>query len=602
VRARAQKSIQKSISGIISQLRAQAEQLGRQYLAPTQAVGLDIGADSAKAAHVIDAGDHLEVALFGWTPLRGAETPLPASEAAARVREFIEGWGFPTRRLVANLSGQDCLVRRIKLPFADLKKAARVAPFELEHDLPLTPLEVVLELFPLWESGQHAAPPAAEAAQAGGVAEAGGNGNGNGPQAGAPDLNALALVTSRQRLSERIALLAAANVEPSAIESGPLALYQAFRALRPEEEEAAGLSGVIDFGARTTTLLICRGKELAAVRTIPLGGDAVSLALAAHWKVPFNQAECVKRERCSIVAPAEAERASKRRVEASEVVTAALEPLLREVRRTLLACAETGEGACQGASEVAGERLDRLYTCGGASLLAGLPGHLARALSCGVGPLAATGRLSLAGGGSATDEALLPTALGLALRKLRRLSPVDFRRADLAPHEQTAGLKTRLVWAGAVVFVSAAMGLTSLHIQASSRETRLAAIKDRAEQVYRGAVPGKGSVPDPLLLMQRKLKEAEAEPLPDLSTAPDTLALVRAVAAAGSGENTKVKVSHLTLEAASARVEGQADGKETVVRFRMALLASKLFKDCVIKSVSQIKPGRVAFDLELKRA
>jgi Tfp pilus assembly protein PilN len=63
-----------------------------------------------------------------------------------------------------------------------------------------------------------------------------------------------------------------------------------------------------------------------------------------------------------------------------------------------------------------------------------------------------------------------------------------------------------------------------------------------------------------------------------------------------------VKVTRLSVEAVSAQVEGQADSKETVTRFRMALLKTKLFKECTIKEGVSPKAGKVDFNLELKRA
>lgn len=592
---------------IAARLRAEAERLAHQYLGPSQAVGLDIGADTTKAVQVVEAGGRLEVALLGWTPLRSGDIPLSGPEAGQRLRELIEGWGFPTRRLVAGLAGQDCLVRRLKFPFADLKKAARTAPFELEHELPVPVEELVLELFPLSANG--AKPAAAQgAAEAGPEAEVSAAAAPEAAQADgpcevkpAPGLSALALATTRQRLIQRQALLSEAGIAPSAIESDVLALYQAFRALHPEAGQEGRSAVVLDLGARKTTALVVRGHELAAARAIPLGGDAVTAALAAHWQVPFALAERVKRERCSLVAPEEEAKASGRRLEASRVMAAALEPLLQELARTLMACSLQAAPEGEGLSSV--PQIGRLYLSGGGSLLAGLAAHLSRRLRCPVQPLAASPHLLLPPGADAAQQALLPTALGLALRRLRKLSPVDFRRSDLAPRQEAKVFNVRLGYIGAVLALCALLGLMGLHVRAGAREARLEALKARAEEIYRGAVPGKGSVPDPVRLLERKLKEAEADPLPDLGGAQEMLEVVRTLAEASGGEGAKVKVTRLAVEAVSAQIEGQADSKETVTRFRMALLKSKLFKDCTVKeSGAPAKAGRVSFSLELKRA
>jgi type IV pilus assembly protein PilM len=464
----------------------------------------------------------------------------------------------------------------MKLPLTDLKKAARIAPFELEADLPVAVPEVVLELFPLPALGK--APVQGE----------NGNGNGGGPAA-------LAFVTSRERLQERLALLAAAELSPRAIEADALALYLAFRALRPAHNKGEALTAVLDIGARKSNLLVVRGPNLEAMRTIPWGGDAVTLALGGLWEVPFGQAERIKRERCSIVRGDDAAQASKKRLEASEAICATLAILIREVKRTLLTCAPEPEAL--GAEA----RCGRLYICGGGSLVSGLPGRLAQELGCEVLPLAATRRLRVSTGYGPTEEALLPTALGLALRGLRRWSPVDFRRPELLEAQDGTKQKPTVVYVCATLALVAVLGIGDLRIRATSREDRLKALKARAEELFRGAFPGKGPVPDPLGLMKTKLKEAEDQPLPDSYRPRAALEIMRAVAAAAGGENTKVKVMRFSADDYSAHIEGEAQDKDTLGRFQAGLQKTKLFKDCVVKSQPPQKSGRVAFVFDFKR-
>ncbi|MFH0810312.1 MAG: cell division FtsA domain-containing protein [Pseudomonadota bacterium] len=564
-----------SVEFFLARLREQAERWCRWCAGPAQAVGLDIGSSSAKAAHVLDAGDRIEVRLFGGTAVRGADGQ-PSPQAAERLRELMEGWGFPAAGVVANLSGQDCLTRRIRLPFADKAKAARMAPFELEQQLPLPMDQLVFELYPF--GGEEAVAPTAA---------------GNGEEAENPSkaVSMLALVTPKERLSRRLALLAAANVAPVAVEADALALYHVFCALWPGVSEAA----VLDLGAGKSTLLLVRSGCLRVVRTIPWGADVLTAALAADWSVPFAHAERMKCERCSIVDPANAGGASKARIEASSIICRALEPLIREIRRTLLAEGQDASGSEVLPPAVGGP----LLVCGGGSLLPGVRDYLGRELGCRVAPLGASERLALSTENDPVQEALLPPAVGLALRRLRKMSQVDFRRPELQPKVTTMGKGWRACAAAAVV-LSIVLGLVGVHLRLSAREARLKEVAGRAEEVYQGAFPGR-SAPDPLRQMERKLAEAEKEPLPDGDRPHAMLDVLRAVSSdAAAGGNVKVKVTHLTIERLGVVIQGEAESREVVVRLRMALLKSRFFKDCVVKEV--VPNGtRVRFGLELKR-
>jgi hypothetical protein len=149
-----------------------------------------------------------------------------------------------------------------------------------------------------------------------------------------------------------------------------------------------------------------------------------------------------------------------------------------------------------------------------------------------------------------------------------------------------------------------ALGLYDLNERVSSKQARVDLIKGRMEQIYRQAVPGKGSVPDPIRLLRLKFKEAQAE-IPGGSflggpAYPD-LSLVRRLSEEAGGGKVKVKLTRLLADPLRVELEGEADSTETVTRFRMVLLKTGLFKECKVIPGSGSPNGKAPFKMELKR-
>lgn len=95
------------------------------------------------------------------------------------------------------------------------------------------------------------------------------------------------------RVDELGAALIAARLEPTQAEPAVLALARAYRYNYADATEA---TLVLDLGARSTSVLWLAAEGLFRVRTLPLGGNAITLALAERLAIDFTAAEACKRQ------------------------------------------------------------------------------------------------------------------------------------------------------------------------------------------------------------------------------------------------------------------------------------------------------------------
>ncbi len=104
----------------------------------------------------------------------------------------------------------------------------------------------------------------------------------------------VALVAIKTDTLEEINHAVSSNgFSPQVIDVAPLALYNAFRFNRPFQE---GCSLIIDIGARTTNLLFIEDGR-AYSRSVPIGGNSISVAIAKEFAQSIEAAEQVKKEK-----------------------------------------------------------------------------------------------------------------------------------------------------------------------------------------------------------------------------------------------------------------------------------------------------------------
>ena len=206
-------------------------------------MGLDIGSGFVKFAEVDHRGDRPELVRAAVRPvLRGAVVdgevvePLRVVDA---VHGVLEDAGLETAEVVAALGGHDVFIKKIEMartkksdvPRAIRREAARHVPFDIES--------VQLDFQIL---GDHDVD---------------------------SRMDVLLVAAKRERVEERVALLADASVKVALMDVEALALHNAFAHNYPGA--STGVVALVNVGHGLTNISIQQDGALALTRDFPVG-------------------------------------------------------------------------------------------------------------------------------------------------------------------------------------------------------------------------------------------------------------------------------------------------------------------------------------------
>lgn len=157
---------------------------------------------------------------------------------------------------------QSVFTRYLSLPGGSPDDLGKIIGFEAQQNIPFSIDEVTWDYQPVGE-----------------------------PRSGMLDV---ALVAIKSDTLEEINKSVTANgFSPRVVDVAPLAIYNAFRFNRPHQE---GCSLLIDVGARTTNLLFIENGRVYS-RSVPIGGNSISVAIAKEFVQSIEAAEQIKKEK-----------------------------------------------------------------------------------------------------------------------------------------------------------------------------------------------------------------------------------------------------------------------------------------------------------------
>jgi len=212
-------------------------------------------------------GDNGGLTLTGWKsvelivdPAADATRPAQIESAVAELREALK---MPAKAPAAVvLPSQSVFCRFVKLPGATAEDVEQIIGFEAQQNVPFPIDEVVWDHQILGDARN-----------------------------GSWDVGLVAIKSDQ--LAEIVAAVRKGGVSPSLIDAAPMAIYNAFRF---NYSDLLGTSLLVDMGARTTNLIFIEGPRLFS-RTIPVGGNAISAAVAKEFKQDITLAERLKIEK-----------------------------------------------------------------------------------------------------------------------------------------------------------------------------------------------------------------------------------------------------------------------------------------------------------------
>ena len=415
-------------------------------------VGLDLGSHSIKAVEFRQTLRGLEPAQLRVHP--SADDPADLPEL---LRHFFREYHLSAEHVVAAVPGDKLSSRRLEFPFRDRKKLAAAVPFEVEGEVPFA----IEELLVAWEA-------------------AGGD---------RTHATVAAAIAQRKQVGTLLAELAEANCEPRVLEAEGFALANLCALFDLE-----GTRLIADIGHRKTSLCLLIDGTAAATRTVPVGGRAITQAIARDRNLGVEEAERVKCEEGIFQLGFNSN---------SPGSLAIVDRIAREIIRTI----ESLEAVIGGAADA---KVSGITLVGGSAKLHRLDEYLSQrtgipAATLGFPP-EEEGAALVAGG----DPVLFAPAIALALRGTARArTKMDFRQNEFAYRtdlRQLFGKEWRPTFAlAAVVFV---LMLASIAASITLDTRRARALEARVGQIYAEAFPGEEIPDNPIAAMREAARRA----------------------------------------------------------------------------------------------
>lgn len=436
----------------------------------------------------------------------------PGGDLAADLRALAAAHDLHWDAVVSALPAELVTHRILTLPFHDRKRLDRTVPFELESHLPFDLDDAVVDYQLLGTDGEAAV--------------------------------VLAALAPKAAVRDHLAALAAAGVDPRAVDLASLAGLNVARACRTDRDRATAFL-TLD-GDRTTVALL-RGNRLVGLRALS-GGVGTNGSLSA---------------------------------------------VVRDIRWSLLAL--TGDVP-----------LDPLtvWVCGDAAQTPGVAAALEGAL--GSAPLGIE-TLPVAGVPVTLrhDQAAFATALGLALRDGDNAFGIDFRRGEFAYHREREALWRGLARVGILALVAVALMVTSFVLEGRRLEARRQALRAEIRTLFTAALPQVRTIVNEKAQLGTEIAALEKQRRIYGGLAPSAPRAIDLLLALTDGvpADVALDLEELALDGETLRIRGSTRAYEGVESVKRGLAARPEFRDVQAKDVRASVDGqRVDFRLGLTLA
>ncbi len=234
--------------------------------APSRLLALNLGMQTLSLAEFQSAAGG-GLTLVNWKTVElivdpAADATRPA-QLEAGVHELCAGLSLPAKVAASvTLPSQSVFSRFVRLPGVTARDVEDIIGFEAQQNVPFPIDEVVWDHQIMGQARE-----------------------------GSWDVGLVAI--KADHLSEIVEAVTKGGIRPATIDAGPMALYNAFRY---NYDDLSGCSLLVDIGARTTNLIFVEGARLFS-RTIPVGGNSISAAVAKEFKQDITLAERLKIEK-----------------------------------------------------------------------------------------------------------------------------------------------------------------------------------------------------------------------------------------------------------------------------------------------------------------
>jgi general secretion pathway protein L len=507
-------------------------------------MGLDIGSYSLKAVLARGGFGRLEVQRFVERPLDDPDDPEAPARIAEAISSFMAEHAPPGAEVICSFPGLMASTRRLNLPFTDPKKIRSTVPFEVETQVPYEIEDLVLDYQVIDRKPGR--------------------------------VEILVGLAQREALAAFLQMLGRAGVDPRILELDATALAN----IAPFLETPAGFTFLIDIGHSKTCLCGLRDRRLHSVRTIPIGGRALTEGLTGDLGEPRAEAERRKHEEGLAL-----------RGPSAPAFSQSLDRLVREIDRTLMAPENAGA-----------DRPDRIVLFGGGARMPGLVEHLQETLGI------PTDRLTLKPDEHFTwrprPEALavLPQALGLALRGAvsGSTSRLNLRRGEFAYRRDFDVLARKFMPTAVVTAVLILLLVANVVVNTMKNRSIAAELDRRIKAVFHETRPDVKRVVDPMGQMHQSLDEMRrrSKALGLYGGNVTALDILREISTRVP-PNLDVTLDLLSIDEERIRLHGSTRSFELVERFERELEKVPFFSEVNVGDVKAERDGGKSFNVTI---
>jgi len=506
----------------------------------------------------LDLGSHSHMAVELRQGLRGLEFvqahSCPAEPADSTDEEtlpaFLRAHEFSTDNVTCALTGQRVANRRLDFPFRDSKKLSQAVPFEIEENMPFSLEDIVVDWQLVAGERNH-----------GIVATS---------------------VAQKQDVSDFLETLETAGCSPRILEAEGLVLGNLAVAF-----DLPGIRLLADIGHRKTTVCLCIDGKPAAGRTVPIGGKAITAAIAQDRDIDQDAAEHAKCE-SGFLGELESNEGSR--------ALAAIDRIARELVRSFDSLDPT-EGSLMDHPD------SQIVLMGGTAQMDGIEGYIetrtgvpTRRLS----PPEDPAKSSLLGG---CDPVLFGPALALSLRSSSQaLTQFNFRQNEFSYRSNYAWLvgpelRPTLVLSLVSLFLAGLAGIVSLQLE-GSRAMRL---EEQMATRYAAIFPDRTVPSQPLAALSQEVASARERAnflglYGGNLSALDLLTLLSELIP----NDLTLKFDEINIDQNVIRIKVAAQNYEAQDRLENVLKSESVFASADVSgSAKRLKDGSVTFGLSI---
>jgi len=231
-------------------------------------IGIDIGSSSIKGVKLVPRREKVELVDYAMKPLRAGAIKdgevIEEGVVTEALREISNKLKPARCTVVAAISGEQAVVRNIKMPKLPRNEIKEALPWEIEEYLSFPLDEAVIDFVIEKESENN------EEKQ----------------------LEIMAVATRKRNIENLLEPLRNAGFRVNRINLQTFALYHILKLMGLDQENLA----LADIGASATDLILMNEGLIEQHRTLPIGGDNFSRALSNHYKVSLEEGEKIKLE------------------------------------------------------------------------------------------------------------------------------------------------------------------------------------------------------------------------------------------------------------------------------------------------------------------